>query len=156
MVKVHGEKSQQTVHQFVCPFTCLQKYRTTLELLRHCEKEHKENLGVQHLEFGSFTEFKHWKEQEEERTHTTYVRENGAYHPSMGVEGVHVTRYFVCCRNGNYRGHKSCTVPEKRRPHHKISRKMNSTCISRMYVDVHETKCVTYQHTPVTSLVTMR
>ena len=54
----------------------------------------------------------------------------------------------MCCRDGHYRGHKSCNVPEKTQPHQKISRKMNGTCISRMYVDVHEARHVTVRYIP--------
>ena len=41
-VKVHGEESQAH-HRFLCPFNCSHNHRT---ILRHCEKEHKENLGI--------------------------------------------------------------------------------------------------------------
>ena len=44
-MKVHGEESQAH-HRFLCPFNCSHNHRTILELLRHCEKEHKENLGI--------------------------------------------------------------------------------------------------------------
>ena len=96
MVKVHGDESQGE-HRFLCPFNCSSKHRTTLELLQHCERaqrkpwychvvytslRHNVNIsGVQYLDFNSFTEFRQWKEHEEERTNTTYVRENSAYHP---------------------------------------------------------------------------
>ena len=45
--------------------------------------------------------------------------------------------YFVCCRNGKYRVNKNQRKTEEVRPHQKESRKLNSTCISRMYVDEH-------------------
>ena len=54
----------------------------------------------------------------------------------------------MCCRDGHYRGHKSCTATKKTRPHQKMIRKMNGTCISRMYVDVHEARCVTVRYIP--------
>ena len=56
--------------------------------------------------------------------------------------------YFVCCRDGNYRGHKLSAVSQKECPHQKSSRKMNGTCISRMYVDLHESKRVTVRYIP--------
>ena len=107
MIKIHGE-SQETVQRFHCPFQCQEKYRTMVELLRHYNREHKENLGIyvharhtyysnlkyactslgmQDLKFDSFTEFRQWKEQEEERTHSTYVRQNCVYYPKIGKEG---------------------------------------------------------------------
>lgn len=62
---------------------------------------------------------------------------------------VGITRYYyVCCRDGDYRGHKSCSEPSKNRPHQKISRKMSGTCISRMYVDLHVSKRVTVRYIP--------
>jgi hypothetical protein len=54
----------------------------------------------------------------------------------------------VCCRDGNYRGHKLSAVSQKERPHQKSSRKMNGTCISRKYVDLHESKRVTVRYIP--------
>lgn len=44
---------------------------------------------MQHLEFDSFTEFRQWKEHEEESTHASYVRENSVYRPKVGIEGEH-------------------------------------------------------------------
>ena len=60
-----------------------------------------------------------------------------------------ITRYYyVRCRDGNYRGHKGCRKTEKTRLHQKLSRKMNNTCLSRMYVDVHGNKHVTVRYIP--------
>ena len=44
--------------------------------------------------------------------------------------------YLVCCRDGYYRECKRARLTDKQRPHQKDSRKLNDTCISRMYVDV--------------------
>ena len=42
--KIHGEILQK--QRFLCPFQCPVQCRTMVHLLRHCEKEHKENLGT--------------------------------------------------------------------------------------------------------------
>ena len=51
--------------------------------------------GTQNLTFDSFTVFKQRIEQEEESTHTTYVRDDSVYHPKSGSEvlypEVHIT-----------------------------------------------------------------
>lgn len=47
-----------------------------------------------------------------------------------------VTRYYyVCCRDGKYRGNKQSRKTDSRRVHQRPSRKLDATCISRMYVD---------------------
>ena len=46
--------------------------------------------------------------------------------------------FFVCCRSGNHRVNKDQRKTNKVRTHQKESRKINSTCVSRMYVDEHE------------------
>ena len=115
MKKAHGDISQQKLQRFICPFKCSQKYGTVVELLQHCEREHKENLGKckhtdaytqyapysskiilllgsQQHEFNSFTEFKQWKEHEEERTHTTYIRDDRVYHPKSSGEGIYIVQ----------------------------------------------------------------
>ena len=54
--------------------------------------------------------------------------------------------YYVCCRDGNYR---SCTKQNqtgKKRPHQKDTRKLNDTCISRIYVDYYIDGHVTVTH----------
>ena len=45
-------------------------------------------IGTHTLEFESFTEFRQWKEHEEENTYTTYTRVGGAYHPRPPTEGM--------------------------------------------------------------------
>lgn len=45
------------------------------------------NTGTQILEFDSFTDFKQWKELEEERTNTSYVRDDHVYHVKSTTEG---------------------------------------------------------------------
>lgn len=62
------------------------------------------------------------------------------------VGGVSKRVYYVCCRDGDYR---PCTKPRqtgKKRPHQKDTRKINDTCISRIYVDYHEDGHVTVTH----------
>ena len=39
------------------------------------------------FQVNNFLKSTQWKEHEEERTHTTYIRENCAYHPIVGAEG---------------------------------------------------------------------
>ena len=54
--------------------------------------------------------------------------------------------YFVCCRDGNYYQSKKPRLTEKRRPHKKDTKKLNDTCISRMYVDYFHDGNVTVTH----------
>ena len=174
----------QAHHRFLCPFNCSHNHRTILELLRHCEKEHKENLGIykfhactRHNDMSllfrvynflnstllpSSNSGKSMKRNEltllisGKIVHIIQLLElkvsvlSKAYNiHTCACTGTRITRYyFVCCRDGHYRGHKSCNVSEKIRPHQKISRKMNGTCISRMYVDVHEARHVTVRYIP--------
>ena len=99
------------------------------------------------------TEFKSWKEREEEATYTTYVKSQQTYHPH--TSGNHIIaslmiftiflsyRYcgsilLVCCRSGKYCANKDQRKTKEVRPHQKESRKLDSTCISRLYVNEHE------------------
>ena len=43
--------------------------------------------------------------------------------------------YFVCCRDGQYRVNKKQRATTAKRLHQRSSRKLNATCISRMYAD---------------------
>ena len=47
------------------------------------------------------------------------------------------THYYSCCRDGDYRGNSSDRKTSKKRPHQKPTRKLNTVCISRMYVNEH-------------------
>lgn len=98
----------------------------------------------------------------EEATHTTYIMGEQAYYPRSTNQGNHyICRslshftfylplqflpstpctdikcryYFVCCRDGNYHENKKPRITSERRFHQKLSRKLNATCLSRMYVD---------------------
>ena len=54
--------------------------------------------------------------------------------------------YYVCCRDGDYR---PCTKPRqtgRKRPNQKDTRKINNTCISRIYVDFYKDGHVTATH----------
>lgn len=51
---------------------------------------------------------------------------------------IKARHYFVCCRSGNHRINKDKRKTKEVRPHQKESRKLNSTSISRMYVDEHK------------------
>lgn len=58
-------------------------------------------------------------------------------HKPIHVGGVMKRTYFICCRDGDFR---SCARPRKtgqKRPHQKDTKKLNDTCISRMYVDYY-------------------
>lgn len=97
------------------------------------------------------TEFNQWKEREEEITYTTYVCRDRTYQPQTNgkqiwlaislsfcqliIIDVHLRHYFVCCRDGNYKGNKGDRITEEKRPTQKPSRKINQHCLSRMYVD---------------------
>ena len=54
--------------------------------------------------------------------------------------------YYICCCDGDYRGHSGPRQTSQTRPHQKASRKLNSTCLSRMYVDLHSNKHVTVKY----------
>ena len=100
------------------------------------------------------TEFTSWKEREEDATYTTYVKNQQAYKPSSSGEflvllsipvniillvywqtEIKTRHYFVCCRSGKHRINKHQRKTKEVRPHQKESRKLDSTCISRLYVD---------------------
>lgn len=51
------------------------------------------------------------------------------------VTDVSARFYFVCCRNGKYKGNVKSRKTSKKRTHQKETRKIGYTCISRMYVD---------------------
>ena len=104
------------------------------------------------------TEFNSWKEREEDATYTTYVKNQQAYNPSSSGKlacacsvvnypsfivfyrqaEIKTRHYFVCCRSGKHRINKHQRKTKEVRPHQKGSRKLDSTCISRLYVDEHE------------------
>lgn len=48
---------------------------------------------------------------------------------------IKVTHYFSCCRDGEPHGNTSQRKTDKKRPNQKPSRKINTLCLSRMYVD---------------------
>lgn len=49
--------------------------------------------------------------------------------------GVTDRYYYVCCRDGQYRVNKKQRATSVTRPHQRPSRKLNATCISRMYAN---------------------
>ena len=60
----------------------------------------------------------------------------------LQCEGVHkfctgvVNRfYYVCCRDGKYTENKKPRINSGKRPNQRPTRKLNGTCISRMYVN---------------------
>ena len=52
------------------------------------------------------------------------------------------------CRDGHYRGDNKPRITEQRRLHQKSTRKLNMTCLSRMYVDLHGDNTVTVVYIP--------
>ena len=51
---------------------------------------------------------------------------------------IKARHYFICCRSGKHRINKGERKTKEVRPHQKESQKLDSTCISRLYVDEHE------------------
>ena len=49
--------------------------------------------------------------------------------------GIQARYYYTCCRDGKYRENTKPRQTSKKRPLQKDSRKMDDTCISKMYVD---------------------
>ena len=43
--------------------------------------------------------------------------------------------YYACCHDGNYHENKLPQKIDNKHPHQRPTRKLNATCISRMYVD---------------------
>ena len=91
-------------------------------------------------------EFLHRKEWEEEATYSNCIKMQQTYNPPSNGRiiwgfciifcpfsdiGSHY--YFTCCRNAKVTKKKK--KKRKTAPHQKETRKLNSTCISRMYVD---------------------
>ena len=54
--------------------------------------------------------------------------------------------YFTCCRSGPCRINKSERKTTKLRPNQKESRKLNITCISRMYTDEYKNGSVSVKY----------
>ena len=54
----------------------------------------------------------------------------------------------VCCRDRNYCGDNKPRLTEERRCHQKSSRKLNMTCLSRMYADQHVDNTATVAYIP--------
>ena len=54
--------------------------------------------------------------------------------------------YYVCCRDGNYRPCTKQRHTGQKRPHQKDTRKLNDTCISRIYADYYNDGHVTVTH----------
>ena len=48
---------------------------------------------------------------------------------------IKYTHYFSCCRDGDYESNKSERKTSQKRPNQKLTRKLNTLCLSRMYVD---------------------
>lgn len=49
--------------------------------------------------------------------------------------GVVTRHYYVCCRDGKYAENKKPRITGKKRPNQRLTRKLNGTCTSRMYVN---------------------
>ena len=137
--------------------------------------QHFLHTGTKTLRFSSLTEFLQWKEHEEERTYTTYIKGDRTYSPKSTNQGqtrlifthtymYHMTfelsvspppctevkcrYYYVCCRDDNYRGNKKPRITKKKRNHQKSSCKLNATCLSRMYLDELVDKSIKVMYIP--------
>ncbi|XP_065920282.1 uncharacterized protein [Dysidea avara] len=135
--------SNKRSKRFDCPMCTQKSFFTLLEMRRHCELEHQNDLGTTVHEFETPSHFTRWKEAIEEESFVYYTKEK-EYKPSEGdvVKWI----YYVCCRDGDYR---QCTKPRttgKKRPHQKDSKKLNDTCISRIYADYYNDDHVTATH----------
>ena len=51
---------------------------------------------------------------------------------------IKAQHYYICCRSGKHRINKAKWKTKEVRPHQKESQKLDSTCISCLYVDEHE------------------
>ena len=99
------------------------------------------------------TEFQSWKEMEEDATYTTYVKHQQTYPHTSGEHAhaislskimfyghteIKARHYFICCQSGSHLINKDKRKTKEVHPHQKESRKLDSTCISRLYyVDEH-------------------
>ncbi len=96
------------------------------------------------LKFTTFDEFLHWKEIEDESTHTTYIKGDRTYNPTNnGKEtsliilnvllivyrilnynylavGKSSRLYYMCCRDEGYRENKQERKTDKERPRHHV------------------------------------
>ncbi len=59
---------------------------------------------------------------------------------------IKARHYFVCCRSGTFLGNPKQRITSKKRLHQKESRKINGTCISRMYVDEYKSCHINVQY----------
>ena len=57
--------------------------------------------------------------------------------------------YYVCCRDGHYHGNDKPRVTNQTRPHQKASRKLDATCLSRLYIDELYNGSVAVTYIPV-------
>ena len=103
--KQHNIENAERSKKFYCPFNCSEgSFRTTDDILKHCDKEHNSDLGekkdqlitsgyvtyclycigMQNLSFTSKDEFFQWKERIEEVTDTHYSIGIRGYNPKCG------------------------------------------------------------------------
>ena len=75
-------------------------------------------------------EFLTWKEREEEDE-----TKHNILHFNTDVA---IRHYFVCCRSGKFETNEAPRKTKEKRCHQKETRKLNSTCISRIYVNVKD------------------
>ena len=59
------------------------------------------------------------------------------HHSVLQFAGIKCRHYYVCCRDGMARANSRPRLTTKKRPNQRASRKLNDTCISRMYVTEH-------------------
>ena len=105
--KQHDIENAERSKKFYCPFNCSEEpFRTTDDILKHCDKEHNSDLGekkdqlitslcyilfalyiiigMQNLSFKSKDEFFQWKERIEEVTYAHYSIGIRGYNPKCG------------------------------------------------------------------------
>ena len=97
------------------------------ELIKHLREKHNSEISTSTLHFDHLKEFIKWKEEEEQRTQSWYVRDSSA---KLYSEVKHY--YFYCNRSGEYKGKdSSCRVRQLKT---QGSSKAGKTCIAHMKV----------------------
>lgn len=110
--------------------TCGQTFRQTRVMLQHVREEHKDiNFEEKHLNFPSLDTFLRWKDIEEAKTMTKYVRRNG----KVGVKSKTSYRaYYFCIHSGEKNTRPRITS----RTHRKGVIKTGLYCPARMSTQV--------------------
>ena len=67
-------------------------------------------------------------------SHTQYIQVHINFIDVTLHVGIKCRHYYTCCHDGSARINSRPRLTDKKRPHQKVSQKLNGTCISRMYV----------------------